>query len=90
MLYDLAVLSITKLPAIAHDSIIFDSVSNETMAGILKIYETMEKRGKQVFITFDKHQSKDPTVGRIVADHTVLSLGAGGNELYGRAWNIED
>lgn len=54
VLYDLAVLYLTAIPAIAHDSLIQKNISDGAIDGIMKIYTGTEK---QVFIAFDKQDS---------------------------------
>lgn len=54
VLYDLAVLYLTALPAIAHDLLIQKNISDGAIDGIMKIYTGTEK---QVFIAFDKQDS---------------------------------
>ena len=51
----------------------------------MNIYEQSEK---QVFISFDKTLSYNPSTRRILHDHTVLQLSDEGCELYGESWNI--
>lgn len=44
VLYDLAVLYLTALPAIAHDSLIQKNISDGAIDGIMKIYTGTENR----------------------------------------------
>ena len=54
VLYNLAVLYLMVLPAIAHDSLIPKNISDGAIDGIMKIYAGTDK---QVFIAFDKQDS---------------------------------
>lgn len=87
IIYDLAVLFSTALPAIAHDSLILKNISDGTIDGIMKIYEKSEK---QVFIAFDKQAAYTADTQAILKRNCVLKLSDGKRELYGRPWNKEE
>lgn len=57
VVYDLAVLYLTALPAIAHDSLILKNIGDGAVDGIMKIYAQSRK---QVFIAFDKQAAYMP------------------------------
>ncbi len=84
VLYDLAILHLTALPVIGHDSFIAKNISDEAIDGIMKIYA---KSNKQIFIAFDKQNSYRPDTKRILHDHAVLRLSDDGGELYGESWS---
>lgn len=86
VIYDLAILYLTALPAIAHDSLILKNIGDGAVDGIMKIYAGSRK---QVFIAFDKQAAYKPDTQRILADNTVLKLSDGNCELYGESWNKE-
>ena len=86
ILYDLAMLELTNLPAIAHDSSLLKNVGDSSVDGIIKIYSNYKK---QIFIAFDKHLSYTDDVAKIIEENTVLTLYANGGELYGYSWNKE-
>lgn len=86
VLYDLTVLALTSLPAIAHDSLILKNVSDGSIEGIMKIYESFQK---QIFISFDKQDAYQDETRRIVGENTVLKLSDNGGDLYGYSWNTE-
>lgn len=86
VVYDLAVLYLTALPAIAHDSLILKNIGDGAVDGIMKIYAQCRK---QVFIAFDKQAAYMPDTQKILADNTVLKLSDGNCELYGESWNKE-
>ncbi|MDO5714763.1 MAG: DUF2326 domain-containing protein, partial [Tissierellia bacterium] len=52
IIYDIAILNTTVLPAIAHDSPLFDSMSRPDLSRIIEIYSKEEE--KQIFISIDK------------------------------------
>jgi hypothetical protein len=87
VLYDLAILYLTVLPAIAHDSLIPKNISDGAIDGIMKIYAGTDK---QVFIAFDKQDSYPEGTRRILADNMVLKLSDNNSELYGESWNKEE
>ncbi len=86
VIYDLAVLFTTALPAIAHDSLILKNISDGVIDGIMKIYATSKK---QIFIAFDKQAAYKPATQRILEKHTVLKLSDHNCELYGQSWSKE-
>ena len=83
ILLDFAILELTDLPAIIHDSSIFKNVGDEPIDGIMELYMESEK---QVFIAFDKAQAYSQKTREILEATTVLSLNEGGDELFGRSW----
>lgn len=87
VLFDLAALSLTKLPAIAHDSLIFKNIEDESIYGIMQIYADSKK---QTFISFDRASSYNTNVSTIVYDNTRLELGTDGHELYGMNWKSKE
>ena len=79
-------MSLTDLPAIAHDSNVLKNVGDAQVDRILKIYTEFEK---QVFIALDKVSSYTSDVSKIVKANTVVKLTSNGDELYGKPWNVE-
>lgn len=82
VIYDLAILHLTALPAIAHDSLILKNIGDGAVDGIMKIYALSRK---QVFIAFDKQAAYRADTQRILSDNTVLKLSDGNCELYGES-----
>ncbi len=87
IIYDLAVLFSTALPAIAHDSLILKNISDSAIEGIMKIYE---KSNKQVFIAFDKQAAYTADTQAILERNCILQLSDNNCELYGKPWNKEE
>jgi hypothetical protein len=87
VLFDLAALSLTKLPAIAYDSLIFKNIEDESIDGIMQIYADSKK---QIFISFDRASSYNTNISTIVYDNTRLELGTDGHELYGMNWKSKE
>ncbi len=86
VIYDLAVLFSTALPAIAHDSLILKNISDNVVDGIMRIYAESKK---QIFIAFDKQAAYPESTQKILEDNQVLQLLDNGCELYGQSWNKE-
>lgn len=88
ILFDLAVLKLTNLPAVIHDSPLIKNIADETVEKILDLYQQFTK--KQVFIAFDKEQAYTPRTQTHVEQTTVIQLGEDKHALYGFAWNHEN
>ena len=87
IVYDLAVLFTTDLPALAHDSLIFKNLEKDVEDGIMKIYASTPK---QVFIAYDKQGDCRPETQKLLEDNCILRLSDNNCELYGRSWNKEE
>ena len=77
VLYDLALLSLTNIPALIHDGNILHSISADHFEEILRLYKTA---GKQIFIAVDKAES-------VLLEDTVVMRLSEGHELYGYSWS---
>ncbi|RQD68274.1 MAG: DUF2326 domain-containing protein [Tindallia sp. MSAO_Bac2] len=86
VLFDLAVLRLSRLPAIAHDSLIFKNLEDESIDGIMQLYNESEK---QIFIAFDRTNSFKPSTAKIAYENTRLKLNKNEQELYGEDWKLE-
>lgn len=86
VIYDLAVLNTTSLPAITYDSLILKNISDNAVDGIMKIYAQSKK---QIFIAFDKQDAYPQNTREILLKNKVLQLSDNGCELYGQSWNKE-
>ena len=87
IVYDLAVLFTTALPALSHDSLLFKNLGKDIEDGIIKIYNSTSK---QIFIAYDKQGDCRPATQKILEDNCVLRLSTNNCELYGRSWDIEE
>ena len=83
VVFDLAVLNLTRLPILVHDSVVLKQISDEAIESIMKQYVAS---GKQVVIALDKQDSYTPKTAEILEKHAVLRLSSGGEELFGRFW----
>lgn len=84
ILFDLAVLKLTALPAVAHDSFMLKQIEDIVLE---KLFEMYSKTDKQVFIAMDKETSYTERAYEILNNSVVLRLSPDGNELFGRSWN---
>ncbi|SEA28341.1 hypothetical protein SAMN02745687_02386 [Lachnospiraceae bacterium NK3A20] len=87
LVYDLAILFTTRLPAIAHDSLLFKNLGKDVEDGIIRIYTETEK---QIFISYDKQDDCRPATKKILEENCVLKLSTDNCELYGRSWDTEE
>lgn len=87
IVYDLAMLFCTKLPAIAHDSLLFKNLEKDVEDGIIRLYDTQDK---QVFIAYDKHKDCRPETRQRLEANTVIKLSENDGALYGKTWNKVD
>jgi len=87
IVYDLAVLFSTSLPALAHDSLLFKNLGKDVEDGIIRIYTSTNK---QIFISYDKQGDCRPETQQTLENNCVLRLSTDGCELYGRSWDTEE
>lgn len=71
VLFDLAVFRATSLPAIAHDSVLFKNISNDSVANLVRLYATIQK---QSFIAIDEIQKYGPAAAEILKKQSVIQL----------------
>ncbi len=83
IIFDLSILKLTPLPAIAHDSLIFKNIADEPITNIIKLYTKFDK---QVFIAFDKDEAYPEETSKILNKTSVLHLNSNGDELFGYSW----
>lgn len=88
LIYDISILNSTVLPALAHDSLLYANVSDETIEEILELY-TREKH-KQIFIAFDREGNYDKSTQLIIRENTVLKLDTDEQALFGWKWSRKD
>lgn len=81
--FDLAILNLTVLPFLIHDSILFKNVEDDALKGIFDLYTSSQK---QLFVSIDKLPSYQKEVRDVVKAHQVLKLSRE-HTLYGKVWN---
>lgn len=84
ILFDLAMLNLTKVPVLVHDSYLFANMENNRISKIIQLYE---KQSKQIFIAFDKNVSFSSEAETIIRQKTRIELSKNGNELFGEFWS---
>ena len=87
VVYDLAVLELTNLPVLIHDSVIFKNIGDAPLEKILELYV---KAGKQIFIALDKAGSYSAEASAILNDYARLRLSGGAHSLFGKSWGEKD
>ncbi|MGM3173858.1 MULTISPECIES: DUF2326 domain-containing protein [Dickeya] len=81
--FDLAMLSLTKLPFVIHDSVIYKNIEVPATRNILRILSTMNK--KQIFLAFDEATKFGSKAERILISHSRLKL-SDSSLLYIKDW----
>ena len=84
-MFDLAILELTSLPILVHDSIMFSNVEEPATATLLELYE--QQKNKQIFIAFDKFDTRGNKICKILERNKVLQLSDEPNALFGKQWN---
>ncbi len=69
--FDLAILNLTCLPALAHDLVLLKNIENSALGAIIKLYSESQK---QIFIALDKLNSYDDVTQKIVDKYKVIQL----------------
>lgn len=88
LFYDLSILRLTNLPAMAHDSLLFPYISDENICRLLELYS--KETTKQIFISFDHEDKYGKETKTLLQEHMVLKLDAEGDALFGKQWGRKD
>lgn len=81
--FDLAMLSLTHLPFIIHDSVLYKNIEVLATRNIIRILASVKR--KQIFLAFDEAPKFGEMAERLLRTHTVLKLSD--NELlYNKDW----
>lgn len=84
VVFDLAMLELTRLPVVAHDSVMLKQIEDDAIEKIMELYASTSK---QVFIAMDKEESYTKKAQEIMEANKVLQLSPGEGALFGRTWN---
>ena len=87
LLFDMAVLELTKLPFVIDDSMLFKNMWDEPVEGLFRIYNNSRK---QIFIAIDRINVFENEVQKIITQHQIVRLGNGENTLFGRIWSTAE
>lgn len=71
IIFDLAILTLTKMPYIMHDSFLFKNIEKEAIEQIIKFYNSMTK---QVFIAIDIIDMYNKETQKVLEDKKVILL----------------
>ena len=88
IIYDLAVLQNTVLPALAHDSVMFDSMPRPDLSNLIRVYN--DQIEKQIFIAVDKTSECTQEAQHILRETTVLKLDNNEHALFGEKWSRKE
>ena len=69
--FDLALLDLTCLPALAHDLPLLKNIENPALEKIVSLYALIEK---QIFIAIDKIHSYDTVAAKLIEEQSVIQL----------------
>lgn len=84
LLFDLAILSLTQLPILIHDSFLFNNIDDLTKQSFIRLYSYFPN--KQIFVALDQFYGKDSEeINNILYNSTRLVL-TGHDMLYGKDW----
>lgn len=81
VMYDYAILDLSDLPFVIHDTPVWANISKPRQARLLSYLDGLSK---QVFLAFDSTPTLEERAQEIVKTHTVISLGPGDDSLFGR------
>ncbi|MDE1484316.1 DUF2326 domain-containing protein [Xenorhabdus bovienii] len=81
--FDLAMLSLTHLPFIIHDSVLYKNIEVPATKNIIRILASVKR--KQIFLAFDEAPKFGETAERLLRTHTVLKL-SDDELLYNKDW----
>ncbi|MGY3067816.1 hypothetical protein ACVWYR_003152 [Pantoea agglomerans] len=70
--FDLAMLSLTHLPFIIHDSVLYKNIEVPATRNIIRILASVKR--KQIFLAFDEAPKFGEMAERLLRTHTVLKL----------------
>ena len=84
--FDLAMLSLTHLPFIIHDSVLYKNIEVEATKRILRILSSL--RAKQIFLSFDEANKFGAEVEQKIKRCTVLKL-SHNDLLYKKDWRVK-
>lgn len=81
--FDLAMLSLTRLPFIIHDSVIYKNIEVPATRNILRILAAVKR--KQIFLAFDEAAKFGAPAEQLLRTHTALKL-SHDDLLYNKDW----
>lgn len=86
ILFDLAVMKLTPLPFIVHDSLLFKNIEN---AAVSKIIDNYSSHKRQIFISIDEAPKFGKETLETIKKHTVIAID-NANVLYIKDWRTKN
>ena len=83
VVFDLAIMHLSALPILVHDSVVLKQISDDAVENIINQYSAC---GKQVVIALDKQESYSEKTTKMLNEFAKLKLAPNGEELFGRSW----
>lgn len=87
--FDMANMEISNIPFVIHDADLMDPIEKPTLTELIKFYDSVKNKGRQVFVSFRSYEFYAEEVTSLLESCEVIRLESGGNELFGWAWNEE-
>lgn len=87
VVFDLAIIHLSDLPILIHDSVVLKQISDAAVESIINQYISC---GKQVVIALDKQESYSEKTTKMLTQHAILKLSPNGEELFGRSWGKKE
>lgn len=84
LLFDLAILALTKLPILIHDSFLFNNIDDQTKFSLLRLYGQFPT--KQLFISLDQYYGYENESVKEIIDSSVRLTLSGKSTLFGTDW----
>lgn len=84
VILDMAILNLTTLPCVIHDSVLLKQIEDTAMEKITEIYD---KSNKQIFIALDKVHTYTKSTQKILFENVILNLSKE-NKLFNVSTNI--
>lgn len=90
ILFDFAILHLTRLPALIHDSYLLSNIRGERLEKLIKNYASITN--KQVFLSIDEIDKLDSDTQALVNSDNIctIKLHQSGGELYGDYWGEKE
>jgi len=85
--FDMVILKQTKLPAIAHDSVMIVNIDEEKKNALFDLY--LSETNKQIFMAYDLSNITDNNTKKVLIETLVLELAQGSSALFGKQWSIK-
>lgn len=84
ILFDIALLYLSALPMVIHDSLLFKNIWDQPTEKIFQLLDSLTN--KQVFVSIDRVGAFDENTQRIIRESGILELGQGKQSLFGFSW----